>query len=148
MGARAKRAETRTGQKLTRAHRGFAAAGSIGLASALKVRHLYEMTRFLTRTVALLLLAAGFAALVVDGVRSVAASKVVVTAFGETSYRLFPHSFPLLQPVVEQRLHPVLWDPFLLSFFLTPTWIVLGFLGLLLFWLARRRTVIGIDPSA
>ncbi len=65
----------------------------------------------------MLLLAAAFAALVVDGVRSVAASKVVVTAFGETSYRLFPHSFPLLQPVVEQRLHPVLWDPFLLSFF-------------------------------
>lgn len=106
------------------------------------------MTRFLTRTVALLLLAAGFAALVVDGVRSIAASRLVVTAFGETAYRLFPHSFPMLQPVVEQRVHPILWDPFLLSFFLTPTSIVLGFLGLVLFWAARRRETIGFDPRA
>lgn len=106
------------------------------------------MARFLTRTVALLLLAGGFAALVIDGVRSISGSRLVVTAFGETMYRLFPQSFPKLQPVVEQRLHPAVWDPFLLSFFLTPAWIVLGFLGLLLFWLARRRPQIGFDPGA
>ncbi len=122
--------------------------GPAGLASARRLVHVYEMMRFLTRTVALLLVAAGFAALVVDGVRSIAASRLVVTAFGETAYRLFPHSFPMLQPVVEQRIHPVVWDPFLLSFFLTPTWIVLGFLGLLLFWAARRRATIGFDPRA
>lgn len=71
----------------------------------------------------------------------------MVTAFGETAYRLFPQSFPKLQPLVEQRIHPVLWDPFLLSFFLTPAWLVFGFLGLLLFWLARRRPGIGIGPA-
>jgi hypothetical protein len=97
------------------------------------------MIRFLTRTIALLLLAAGFAALVVDGVRSISGSRVVVTAFGETIFRIFPFSFPKLQPVV--------WDPFLLSFFVTPTWLILGFLGLLLFWLTRRRPVVGIDPD-
>ncbi len=106
------------------------------------------MARFLTRTVALLLLAAGFSALVVDGVRSISGSHLVITAFGETVYRLFPHSFPKLQPVVEQKLHPVVWDPFLLSFFLTPAWLVLGFFGLLLFWLARRRATIGVDTGA
>jgi len=117
------------------------------LASAAKVDHLFGMARFLTRTVALLLLAAGFAALVVDGVRSIAGSRILVTEFGETAYKLFPHSFPMLQPVVEQRLHPVVWNPFLLSFFLTPTWVVLGFFGLLLFWLAHRRPQIGVDPG-
>jgi hypothetical protein len=105
------------------------------------------MTRFLMRTLALLLLAAGFAALIVDGVRSITGSRIVVTAFGETAYRLFPMSFPKLQPAVEQRVHPLVWDPFLLSFFLTPSWLVLGFLGLLLFWLARPRPAIGVDTA-
>lgn len=105
------------------------------------------MARFLTRTVALLLVAAGFAALVVDGVRSIAGSRILITEFGETAYKLFPHSFPMLQPIVEQRLHPVVWNPFLLSFFLTPTWIVLGFFGALFFWLAQRRPQVGIDPG-
>jgi hypothetical protein len=117
------------------------------LASGEQHDHVYEMTRFLTRTVALLLLAAGFAALIVDGVRSIAASRIIVTAFGETAFRLFPHSFPKLQPAVEHKLHPVVWDPFLLSFFLTPAWIVLGFLALVLFWLARRRRSVGVDPG-
>jgi hypothetical protein len=117
------------------------------LASSAEHDHVYEMTRFLTRTVALLLLAAGFAALIVDGVRSIAASRIMVTAFGETAFRLFPHSFPKLQTAVEQKLHPVVWDPFLLSFFLTPAWIVLGFLALVLFWLARRRRGVGVDPG-
>jgi hypothetical protein len=53
----------------------------------------------------------------------------------------------MLQPIVEQRLHPVVWNPFLLSFFLTPTWIVLGFFGVLFFWLAQRRPQVGIDPG-
>jgi len=97
------------------------------------------MIRFLVRAVALLLLAAGFAALVVDGARSIAASKVMVSAFGETAYQVFPHSFPLIQPAIERHLHPALWDPVLLSVFLTPTWLVLAVLGVLLFWAARRR---------
>ena len=97
------------------------------------------MVRFLVRTVALLLLAAAFAALVVDGVRSIAVSRIVVTAFGETIYRLLPHHFPLLQPAVEQRFHPLIWDPFLLSVFLAPGWLVLAVLGVLLYWAARPR---------
>ena len=97
------------------------------------------MFRFLVRTIGLLLLAGGFAALVIDGTRSIAASKLVVTAFGETCYHAFPYSFPLLQPAIERHVHPVLWDPFLLSVFLLPTWVVLPVLGLLLLWLARRR---------
>jgi hypothetical protein len=119
----------------------------VALASRRAGHHVLIMIRFLTRTMALLLLAAGFAALVVDGVRSISGSRIVVTAFGETVFRIFPFSFPKLQPAVEQRLHPIVWDPFLLSFFVTPTWLILGFLGLLLFWLTRRRPVVGIDPD-
>jgi hypothetical protein len=97
------------------------------------------MFRFLVRAVGVLFLAGGFAAFVIDGARTIAASSLVVTAFGETSRQMFPRHFPLLQSFVEQRLHPLAWDPFLLAVFLLPTAFVFAAFGLLLLWLARRR---------
>lgn len=99
------------------------------------------MFRFLIRTIGLILLAAGFAALIVDGTRSIAAAKLIVTPFGSTALYLFPASFPLLQPAVERHIHPLLWDPFLLALFLLPTFLVLAVLGLLLIWMVRRRQI-------
>ena len=97
------------------------------------------MVRFVVRLIALLVLAGGFAALIVDGVRSIAGGGVLVTSFGETCFQFFPRTFPLLQPAVERHLHPLVWDPVLLSVLLLPTFVVLTVLGVLLFWLARRR---------
>lgn len=99
------------------------------------------MFRFVIRAIGLILLAAGFAALIVDGTRTIAASKLSVTTFGSTSLKLFPSSFPLLQPAVERHIHPLLWDPFLLALFLLPTFLVLSVLGILLIWMVRRRQV-------
>jgi hypothetical protein len=96
------------------------------------------MIRFIIRLVALFALAAGFAVLVIDGTRSIAASGLVVTPFGETCAKFFPRQFPLLQPMAE-RLHPLLWDPVLRDLFALPTWLVLTLFGTILFWLARRR---------
>lgn len=100
------------------------------------------MFRFSVRTVGLVLLAAGFAALIIDGTRSIAGSQLSVTGFGETALYFFPTSFPMLEPAIKQNIHPFLWDPFLRALFLTPTCIVLSVLGLLLIWLVRRRQVI------
>lgn len=97
------------------------------------------MLRFIVRTLGLILLAAGFAALIVDGTRSIAASSIVVLHFSEACAYLFPEAFPLLQKAVEQNIHPLLWDPFLKAVFLLPTWLVLAVVGLLLIWIARRR---------
>lgn len=98
-----------------------------------------RMLRFLVRALGVLFLAGGFAALVLDGARSIAASSLLLTPFGETCYRLFPRSFTLLQPAVERHLHAIVWDPFLLSAFLAPAFLVFGLFGLLLLWLARAR---------
>lgn len=97
------------------------------------------MLRFLVRAVGVLFLAGGFAALVLDGARSIAASSLLLTPLGESCYRLFPRSFALLQPAVERHLHPLVWDPFLYSIFLLPTFLMFGLFGLLLLWMARRR---------
>ena len=88
----------------------------------------------------LILLAASFAALVIDGTRSIAASSLNITNFGNTATYLFPKTFPSLKPAVEQ-IHPVLWDPFLVALFILPTFLILAVLGLLLIWMARRRRV-------
>ena len=97
------------------------------------------MLRFCVRVLGFLLLAAGFAALVIDGTRSIAAESVSMSRFGELCAWLLPKAFPLLQPAVERNIHPLLWDPVLRGFFLTPSWIVLCALGLLLILVARRR---------
>ena len=86
-------------------------------------------------------MAGGFAALIIDGTRSIAAASLNLTPFGTTAYYMFPKSFPLLQPAVERHLHPWVWDPFLLGLFLAPTFVVLPVLGLLLIWMVRRREV-------
>ncbi len=97
------------------------------------------MFRFCIRVLGFLLLAAGFAALVIDGTRSIAASNLVMARFGELCAWLLPKAFPLLQPAVERNIHPLLWDPVLRGFFLTPAWIVLSALGLMLILIVKRR---------
>ena len=102
------------------------------------------MIRFILRTLGLLIIAAGFAALVVDGTRSIAGSELRVTPFGDLCLTLFPAKFLLFQPLVERNIHPLLWDPVLVTVFRLPTWLVLALLGLCILWLSqRRRTQIG-----
>ena len=99
------------------------------------------MLRLALRLFGLLTLAGAFAALVIDGTRSIAAGEIMLTPLGSTAIWLFPAKFPILQPAVERHLHPWLWDPLLVSLLLTPTFLALGGLGLLLFaaGLLRRR---------
>ena len=97
------------------------------------------MIRLLARLIALAALAGAFAAAVIDGARSIAASQVLFTPMGATAYWAFPSKFPLLQAFIQQKIHPLLWDPVLLHILMLPTWAILGGLGLLLFYLARRR---------
>ena len=96
------------------------------------------MFRFLARSLGLALIAAGFVGLVIDGTRSMANGLVTFTPLGEVAFRLFPKSFPLLEPAVTRHVHPWLWDPLLLNVFLMPA-AVLGFVvGALLLWLGRK----------
>ena len=98
------------------------------------------MFRFLVRFCGLMLLAGAFAAAVVDGARSLADQRVELTSMGRALDYAFPSKFPLLQPFVEQRLRqPLLWDPVLLDILSAPAFVVLALLGLILFYLVRRR---------
>jgi hypothetical protein len=97
------------------------------------------MIRLVIRLIGLVLLAAGFAALVIDGTRSIAGSRLLMTPFAQTLQWIMPARFPALRGLVERDLHPLLWDPVLVSIMKLPTSLVLGAIGLVLLLLARKR---------
>lgn len=96
------------------------------------------MLRLLFRFVGLLLLAAAFAALIVDGTRSVAAGAPAILPLGRTASAIAPDAFVKFHAAIETHM-PMLWDPFLVTVLLLPTWLVLGVIGLVLLALTRRR---------
>ena len=93
------------------------------------------MLRFLARIAGFIVLAAGFAAMVIDGTRSIAGQTIVLTPFGD----LFRAKLPVIQQAIVQNVHPLLWDPIATALLRLPIWSVLALGGGALIWLARRR---------
>ncbi len=81
------------------------------------------------------MLAAGFAALVIDGTRSIAGSEPSLTPFSI----LFASKLPLMREAITRNIHPLLWDPVTTSLLRLPIWLVLAIAGLFLLWIARPR---------
>jgi hypothetical protein len=95
------------------------------------------LIRLLVRLLALAMLAGAFAAAVIDGARSIAANQITLTQMGATLYWAFPNKLAHLQATLD-HIHPLLY-PIALSILRLPTWLVLGLVGVGLFWLVRRR---------
>ncbi len=91
------------------------------------------------RTIAILLLCAATAALGWEiYVFSQAASYRLIAA-GEFWYQYDVASLNLAQAVVQRYLHPLVWEPVIVTVLTWPLWAVLGVPGLLLEIAARRR---------
>lgn len=97
------------------------------------------MLRFLARLLGLLLVAAGFVGLVIDGTRSIANGALTFTALGEVGYRLYGERYLQLEPAVK-RIHPFLWDSIVLNLTLAPAAVFALVLGAILLWLGRKRS--------
>ena len=95
------------------------------------------MLRFLARALGLILVAAGFVGIVIDGTRSIANGAVMFTPLGEAALRVFGERYLLLQPAIE-RIHPVLWDPLVLNLMLLPGSVIAFVLGIILLWLGQK----------
>jgi hypothetical protein len=97
------------------------------------------MLRFLARFTGLWLLAGAFVSLVIDGNRSIAAGRIMLTASGEAWYAMHPVSLDLTRNWVEMHLPGWLWNPVILGVLLTPLWIVLAVFGAILVFVGRKR---------
>ena len=95
------------------------------------------MIRLLFRFLGVLLLAAAFAALIVDGTKSIAANAVIYTPAADTAAQVFPEKFKSLQPGLE-HIHPLLWNPGMTSLLRLPIWILIAVFGLICLLLGRR----------
>ncbi len=105
------------------------------------------MIRFVIRTLGLWLLAGGFAAAVIDGMKSIAGSTLRLTSALETWTDLAPGTVGLSKAFIEGRVGAGLWNGLASVLHLVPTWLLLGGLGLVLISLARpRQERIGIVP--
>lgn len=96
------------------------------------------MIRWGLRLIGLILLAAGFAALIIDGTRSIAGGSLAFTSFGGTLRWAMPAKLEALELQI-QHINPHLWDPVAVSILGLPTWSVAGFIGFLLLALAARK---------
>ncbi len=97
------------------------------------------MLRFFIRLFGLLLLAGGFAALVVDGTRSLAGGRMIVTTLQEGALSLSPAKFQALQASVEQKLATPFWDSIITVLLQLPISVTFGGLGALLILLSQKQ---------
>ena len=95
------------------------------------------MLRFVVRVLGLVLLAGAFAAAVIDGARSLADQKVVLTAMGTLLSAAFPSRFVALEAAAAKLPKPI-WDPVLTSILFVPAFVDLGVIGFLLMALTMR----------
>jgi hypothetical protein len=98
------------------------------------------MLRFLVRFAGLLVFAASFIVLVSDGVRSLAANRVLTTPLGQTWFDLDSSSLNLAQALVQRYIHPAVWDPAIQTILQWPTFLVGGVTGIALMIVGSRRS--------
>ncbi len=104
------------------------------------------MFRLILRFFGLLLLAAAFAALIIDATRSIAGKALVMTEIGQTAAALAPARLALVEDSVRRHAHPFVYDPILVDFLRAPSFLVIGLIGWLFFRLARApRPKIGFS---
>jgi hypothetical protein len=95
------------------------------------------MFRFLSRFLGIWLLAGAFVALVIDGTRSIAASRIVLTTTGEAWSVLHRASLEQFRAYIVGGFPAWAWDPVALNLLLTPLWALLGVLGIVFALLGR-----------
>ena len=96
------------------------------------------MIRFFFRVIGFFLLAGAFAALVIDGTRSIAGGMLSLTPLGATIAWLAPAKFAALKPLID-HLNPYLWNLVMVHLLLLPTWLVIGGFGTLIMALTQKR---------
>ncbi|MBV5262846.1 hypothetical protein [Pinisolibacter aquiterrae] len=90
------------------------------------------MFRFMVRVLGLWCLAGGFAAAMIDGMKSIAASKVAMSTAADTWSELAPGSLAAVAAFVEGRLGEGVWAAMKSALTTLPTWVLLGVVGALL----------------
>ena len=93
----------------------------------------------LLRILALFSLAIAVIAAVLDVTRSIADSSVVFTPLGLDWYNFAPSSLNQAQNIIQELVHPVIWDPIIQTILLAPSWAVFTILWMIFSLLGSRK---------
>jgi len=94
--------------------------------------------KFLARSLGLLLIAAGFIWLVIDGTRSIVNNAVSFASIGKVAGTLFPGGMAGLEGSMAQRGYPWLWDPITTHVLQMPASLTAFLIGALLLWMGQK----------
>jgi len=94
--------------------------------------------KFLVRSVGLLLVAAGFVGLVIDGTRSIVNNVISFMPLQGVIGTFFPGGLTALESRLANRSYPWLWDPLMVHLLQLPASLTGFLLGALLLWLGQR----------
>ncbi len=100
------------------------------------------MIRFLFRFAGYWLLAGALVAAIIDAAKSIAASELVTTVFGQHFQQLAPTLLQRLEFGISNNLGaPWLWDVVFVNILSWPSFAVLGVLALIFLMIGRRKRV-------
>jgi hypothetical protein len=94
--------------------------------------------KFLARSLGLLLIAAGFVGLVIDGTRSIVNNAVSFAPIGKVASVIFPGSAAGLDAGMAQRSYPWLWEPIATYGLQLPASLTGFIVGAFLLWLGQK----------
>ena len=94
--------------------------------------------KFLARSLGLLLIAAGFVGLVIDGTRSIVNNAVSFAPLGKVAGVIFPGSTADLEGGMMHRAYPWLWEPIATYGLQLPASVTGFIIGALLLWLGQK----------
>lgn len=97
------------------------------------------MIRFLLRVVGLLCLAAAFILVIYDGTKSIAGNALSLTSVQALWELINAASLAKLEPLIKPYAGGLLWDPGMVTLLSAPAWGMLGFFGIVLLLLGRRK---------
>ncbi|SFO40596.1 hypothetical protein SAMN04488056_105236 [Cohaesibacter marisflavi] len=98
-----------------------------------------RVIRFLFSFIGLWICALSLLALVLDGVRSIAANTIVMKSLGDTWFEINRDSLVMAQAFIQRTVHPLIWDPVVQWILMAPAWLVVGVIGMLFVYLGRKR---------
>ena len=97
------------------------------------------MIRFIFRFLALVALVIAIILAVLDGARSVAAARIVLTPLGTSWYQVSPDTLNGMQAAIQRNVHPSIWDPFIVWVLTQPGAAVMAILSAILYMIGHRR---------
>ena len=97
------------------------------------------MFHFLFKILGLFVLALAVVLAVLDITRSITASDVVLTPLASSWAAVSPQSLLSSRELVQEWVHPYLWDPVLTFILKLPSWLVFCLLAMIFLKLGQRK---------